>query len=154
MKIASSSERLKELLRIHNETQADMVRKTGIEKSAISNYINGRREARQDKLIIIANAYNVNPAWLMGLDVPMNAYKLDYLTNDDLEISFPEQKFDFNRLEAILNEYKKTKDKKALKAYANSDLSKAIELFGLYENSSPEVRSAVELLLKSAQQKP
>lgn len=73
MKIASSSERLKELLRIYNDTQADMVRKTGIEKSAISNYINGRREARQDKLILIGNAYNVSVAWLMGLDVPMDA---------------------------------------------------------------------------------
>lgn len=72
MQIASSNSRLKELLKIFGDTQADMVRKTGIEKSAISNYINGKREARQDKLILIANAYNVNPGWLMGLDVPMN----------------------------------------------------------------------------------
>ena len=73
MQIASSNSRLKELLKIFGDTQADMVRKTGIEKSAISNYINGRREARQDKLILIANAYNVNPGWLMGLDVPMKS---------------------------------------------------------------------------------
>lgn len=72
MKVASSNQRLKELLNIFGDTQSDMVRKTGIEKSAISNYINGKREARQDKLILIANAYNVNPSWLMGLDVPMN----------------------------------------------------------------------------------
>lgn len=71
MKIASSQSRIKELLDISGDTQADMVRKTGIEKSAISNYINGRREARQDKLILIANAYKVNPSWLMGLDVDM-----------------------------------------------------------------------------------
>lgn len=79
MKVTSSNQRLKELLNIFGDTQSDMVRKTGIEKSAISNYINGRREARQDKLILIANAYNVNPGWLMGLDV--NMYNDSHITS-------------------------------------------------------------------------
>lgn len=34
------------------------------------------------------------------------------------------------------------------------DNSKAKELYSLYKNASPEIRSAVELLLKSAQQSP
>ncbi len=35
-----------------------------------------------------------------------------------------------------------------------SDTKKAIELYSLYENATPEVQSAVELLLKSAQSQP
>lgn len=75
MKISNSQERLIELLSITGDTQSDMVKKTGIEKSAISNYIRGKRVPRQDKILMIANAYNVNPSWLMGLDVPMTDAK-------------------------------------------------------------------------------
>ena len=83
MKIATSRERLIQLLEMTGDSQADMVRKTGIEKSAISHYINGNREARQDKLIAIANAYKVNPAWLMGLDVPMQI-EIDTVSDRDM----------------------------------------------------------------------
>lgn len=64
-------ERLAELLSITGTTQADMVERTGINKSVISQYVNGRRLPRQDKLALISEAYNVDPAWLMGFDVPM-----------------------------------------------------------------------------------
>lgn len=84
MKIATSRERLIQLLEMTGDSQADMVRKTGIEKSAISHYINGKREARQDKLIAIANAYKVNPAWLMGLDVPMQQMEIEPVSDHDM----------------------------------------------------------------------
>ena len=71
--------RLLQLLSITGDRQTDMVRKTGIEKSAISNYLNGKRIPRQDKLYTISVAYGVNPAWLMGLDVEM------YIKNEDEE---------------------------------------------------------------------
>lgn len=67
----TSAERLVELMNIMGITQADMVEKTGINKSAISQYVNGKRLPRQDKLAMISQAYNVDPAWLMGFDVPM-----------------------------------------------------------------------------------
>lgn len=69
MKKKECHERLAELLSITGTTQADMVEKTGINKSVISQYVNGRRLPRQDKLAIISEAYNVDPAWLMGFDV-------------------------------------------------------------------------------------
>ena len=50
---------------------SDVAAKTGISKSTISKYIHGQIEAKQDKIYLIANAYNVDPAWLMGYDVPM-----------------------------------------------------------------------------------
>ena len=73
MKITDSKHRLKELLSITGDSQNEMGRKSGLTKSAISNYINGTREPRQDALLLLSKAYNVNPAWLMGLDVPMKS---------------------------------------------------------------------------------
>ena len=70
-KVAEPSERLRDLLALVGDSQSDLTRKTGIEKSAISNYVKGKRIPRQDKLYLISKAYNVNPAWLMGLDVEM-----------------------------------------------------------------------------------
>lgn len=71
MERRSSAERLKELLAYYGIKQNDLSERTGIPKSAISMYINGSRIPRQDRLSDIADAYNVNEAWLMGYDVPM-----------------------------------------------------------------------------------
>lgn len=83
MKITDSKHRLKELLSITGDSQNEMGRKSGLTKSAISNYINGTREPRQDALLLLSKAYNVNPAWLMGLDVPMRV-ESDIESNEKL----------------------------------------------------------------------
>lgn len=70
-KVAEPHERLRELLSLTGDAQHDVVRKTGIEKSTVSNYLHGKRVPRQDNLYLISKAYGVNPAWLMGLDVEM-----------------------------------------------------------------------------------
>ena len=44
---------------------ADLSRMTGIGKSLISYYINGRCLAKQDKVYLIAKALGVDPGWLM-----------------------------------------------------------------------------------------
>lgn len=49
----------------------DLCQKTGIPKSAISQYISGEFEPRKDRLNLIAKALKVEPDWLMGFDVPM-----------------------------------------------------------------------------------
>ena len=71
MKITDSKHRLKELLNMTGDSQNEMARKSGLTKSAISNYVNGSREPRQDALYLLSKAYNVNPTWLMGFDVDM-----------------------------------------------------------------------------------
>lgn len=40
-------------------------------KSDISQYCSGKTEPNQDKLFVLGSALNVNEAWLMGYDVPM-----------------------------------------------------------------------------------
>ena len=51
---------------------ADLARKTGISESTISQYRSGYAKPKEQKLVLLANALHVNPAWLMGLDVPMD----------------------------------------------------------------------------------
>ena len=70
--MVSFPQRFKELLAIKEIKQKDVVDKTGLTRSTVSMYATGSREPRQDKVTIIAEAYNVNPDWLMGFDVPMN----------------------------------------------------------------------------------
>ena len=71
MKVTDSRHRLMELMDAFGITQSDVCKKSGLPTSAMSMYINGNRVPRQDKIGAIADAYNVDPAWLMGYDVPM-----------------------------------------------------------------------------------
>lgn len=65
------SERLKFALKERGISAAELSKRTKIGKSSISEWINGKYEAKQDKVYILAKALNVDEGWLMGLDVPM-----------------------------------------------------------------------------------
>ena len=65
------SNRLNTAMRIRNIKATELSNKTGIAKSSLSEYINGKYEAKQDGVYLLARALDVNEAWLMGLDVPM-----------------------------------------------------------------------------------
>lgn len=69
------SSRIKKALSIRGMKQAELCEKTRIPKSAISEYISGAYEPKQDRVFLIANALCVDPAWLMGFDVPMEPDK-------------------------------------------------------------------------------
>ena len=63
--------RLNLAMRSKDIKPAELSRLTGISKSALSFYINGKHKPTQTPLYIIAKALNVSEAWLMGYDVPM-----------------------------------------------------------------------------------
>lgn len=65
------SVRLAKALAIRGMKQHELCEKTKIPKSAISQYLSGLFEPKQDRLHIIAQALDVDPVWLMGFDVPM-----------------------------------------------------------------------------------
>lgn len=65
------AKRIKEALQQKGMSQADLCRITGIPKSAMSQYCNGRLVPRQDRTYLISTALNVSEAWLMGFNVPM-----------------------------------------------------------------------------------
>jgi len=74
-------ERIAEAMMIRGMKQSDLTKMTGISKGAISSYLSGRYEPKQDGIYALAKALDVNEAWLMGYDVPMErdavADKLD-----------------------------------------------------------------------------
>lgn len=69
------SARLAKALAIRGMKQSELCEKTKIPKSAISQYLSGLFEPKQDRLHIIAQALAVDPVWLMGFDVPMEKGK-------------------------------------------------------------------------------
>jgi transcriptional regulator with XRE-family HTH domain len=69
--IEKCSNRLAKALAIRGMKQHELCEKTKIPKSAISQYLSGAFEPKQDRLYIIAQALDVDPVWLMGFDVPM-----------------------------------------------------------------------------------
>ncbi len=69
--MATTSERLREILSIRDIKQVEITEKTGISKGALSSYLSGRYIPKQDNIYKLAKVLDVNPAWLMGLDVPM-----------------------------------------------------------------------------------
>ena len=71
MKISSSKERIQYLLDEYKMSQTAFCNKTKIQKSALSNYLNGERVPRQDQIAKIADAFGISASWLMGYDVPM-----------------------------------------------------------------------------------
>ena len=78
--IYSTAERLQQLIRDRGIKQADILaaaqpycERYGVKlnKSDLSQFVNGKSNPGQWKLTVLALALNVSEAWLMGLDVPM-----------------------------------------------------------------------------------
>ena len=82
--MSSVSERLQYAMRLRNKKQVDLVRMTGIGKSSICTYLSGEYEPKQTNTYKLASALNVNPAWLMGQDVPMETGAASALPHPDL----------------------------------------------------------------------
>lgn len=79
MKSSTTAERLQQIMDERNLKQVDVLalaqpycKKYGISlgKTALSQYMTGKFEPRQDRLTILGLALNVSEAWLMGFDVP------------------------------------------------------------------------------------
>ena len=109
----SCAKRIRDALSIRNMTQADLCRKTGIKKSAMSQYCNGGLVPRQDRTFLIAAALDVSEAWLMGFDVPMerqnvpasiyeSGHTAEFVTLF-MQLTETEQKMIVNQIKGILS---------------------------------------------------
>ena len=78
------SERLQYAMQLRNMKQVDLVRMTGIGKASICTYLSGAYEPKQANTYKLASALNVNPAWLMGQDAPMETSAPRALPHPDL----------------------------------------------------------------------
>lgn len=59
---------MNESMDIARLSASDLANKTGIDKSAISNYVNGKYMPKQDKIYLLAQALGVSPSWLSAID--------------------------------------------------------------------------------------
>ena len=126
MKISNSKERLKEMMSALELKPVDICKRCGIQKSSLSNYINGTREPRQDQISLICDPFEIDPAWLMGYDVPMYRPKqMSYFVSD-------------SRHDRGLSPVIESKE----------EIEIALELYEKYKNAIPQVREAVDALLK------
>lgn len=96
MKVSNTSERLKSILADRNLRQVDIVsmckpycERYGVKmnKSDVSQYIAGKAEPSQDKLVVLAMALDVQESWLMGFDVPEQREKPVAQTDDELTVT-------------------------------------------------------------------
>lgn len=62
--------RLREALDAANMKPSQLSEITGIPKSMLSYYLNGRTKPKADRIYKISKALNVSEAWLLGYDVP------------------------------------------------------------------------------------
>ena len=70
-KPSTFAKRLNTALERRQISKAELARISGLSKSSITRYVKGDWEAKQDAVYAIAQALNVNEAWLMGYDAPM-----------------------------------------------------------------------------------
>lgn len=119
MRYELTAKRIREALDDLNMTQQELADLSQIGKSSISHYVNGSNEPGNKSAYSLAQVLKVNPAWLMGLDAPK------YLPPKQLLFSEP--------IEPMKRK---------------QDIEKAIEMYEKYINAIPQVREAVDALLK------
>lgn len=63
--------RIKEALELQGLKQVDLCNRTGLNKSAVANWIKQRWQPKQTALHIMAKTLNVSEMWLAGYDTAM-----------------------------------------------------------------------------------
>ena len=85
-KVESCGKRIAEALRIRGMKQYELCKLANVPKSSLSLYLSGAYEPKQDRVYDIAKALNVNEAWLMGYDVPMERQERKN-SSDNIELT-------------------------------------------------------------------
>jgi transcriptional regulator with XRE-family HTH domain len=70
-RVDSTANRIKAAMHQAGKKQVDIVKETGINRSAISRYLSGEYEPKQDAIHKIAKCLNVSEMWLWGYECPM-----------------------------------------------------------------------------------
>ena len=114
----------------NGKTAVEICKALGIKQNTFSNWVNAKIYPRIDKIEMMANYFGVPKFALVEEDGPKK--------NDDMLENLLHS---FDYMMKMNDEEEKDRIKKALR------------LFDLYESAIPEIRAAVDGLLKSAQPK-
>lgn len=159
MRYEVTANRIREAMSDLGMSQQELADKSKLGKSSISHYVNGSNEPGNKSAYALAEVLNVNPGWLMGLDVPkesmetlqkkMTQTRLDFLDIDSEDENALKENSDL--FKGLKEDYLKILSAEG--GTGKSDvLSKALELYSKYENAIPEIQSAVDGLLKVPRQ--
>lgn len=70
-RIDSTANRIRVAMQKAKMKQIDIVRETGIDKGALSSYLKGKYEPKQDVIYKLAKVLNVSEMWLWGYNCSM-----------------------------------------------------------------------------------
>ncbi len=149
MKVSNTRSRLAEMMAYFNINQSDIVERTGVPKSSLSLWVNGKRTPGQKQLAMLSEPFNINPAWLMGYDVPMKTDEISRreLYNCDAKIIRPSREELKAKAKKELGDYYFDIDtaQAAQEIFENKDLKL---LFDAARDASPEdLKTAHNILL-------
>lgn len=82
-RIDTTANRLREAIESAGKRQTDVCNATGIDKGALSHYLKGRYEPKQDTVYRLAKYLGVSEMWLWGYDCKKERSE-DQLKNDAL----------------------------------------------------------------------
>lgn len=82
-RVARTADRLRMAMSDANKTQADLMRDTGLQRSAISRYLSGEYEPKALAVGKMSKALGVSEMWLFGYDVPRER-TAEQIKNDQL----------------------------------------------------------------------
>lgn len=112
--------------------QIELANRTGIAPGTLSNYMQGKYKAKGENMRKLAEALNVNPAWLDGLDAPMEIKK-----TNTIELGRKMEDWEYNYysqdLPIIERDEEVTRDE--------------LDLLTAYRDADPAIRAAVRKLL-------
>ena len=122
--IESFRTRLEKALSESGLKPIELAERTGISQSTISQYRSGYSKPKDKRLVKIAEVLNVDPAWLMGLDVPMikqddvkKSRQLDgYYINDETA-QIAQEIFENEEIRALLDLARKSAPEDIKTAY-------------------------------------
>ena len=96
--------RIKQAMNLRGLTQTDIVEKTNIKKSALSQYISGKITPRQNAIGELSKILNVSEPWLMGDDVPMERDAIKKEVDPyfvDTSVLTPEELAEFEKVTGV-----------------------------------------------------
>lgn len=100
MKYEETARRIRLALNNKGMKAIELAERTGIGRSSISHYVNGSHEPSNVTAYKMANVLDVNPAWLMGFDVPM--IEEGYYSTDTAQVA--QEIFENNELRLLFDE--------------------------------------------------
>lgn len=84
MKYPVTAQRLRQILTEKGLSQQDLANASDVNKSSVSQYLNGTHAPSNISAGKMAAVLGVNPVWLMGFDAPMHDQKARRAASSDL----------------------------------------------------------------------